>query len=79
MKVSFIKKVYIMHTLICSILKSTPTCNVNGYAQSLGYENVVGIKEDVVINIATRLGVTPAQGVLRWGVQRGYSVIPNQK
>ena len=53
-----------------------------GHGQSyagLGYENVVAIKEDVVINIATRLGVTPAQVVLRWGVQRGYSVIPKSE
>ena len=50
-----------------------------GHGQSysmLGYENVVAIKEEVVIEIATRLGVTPAQVVLRWGVQRGYAVIP---
>ena len=46
-----------------------------GHGQSyamLGY----AIKEEVVIEIATRLGVTPAQVVLRWGVQRGYAVIP---
>ena len=41
-----------------------------GHGQSysmLGYENVVAIKEEVVIEIATWLGVTPAQVVLRWG------------
>ena len=37
---------------------------------------MVAIKEEVVIEIATRLGVTPAQVVLRWGVERGYAVIP---
>ena len=45
-----------------------------GHGQSyamLGYENVVAIKE-----IASRLGVNPAQVVLRLGVQRGYAVIP---
>ena len=45
----------------------------------LGYENMVGIKEDVVIITATRLGVTPAQVALRWGIQRGYSVIPKSE
>lgn len=53
-----------------------------GHGQSyagLGYGNVVAIKEDVVISIATRLGVTPAQVVLRWGVQRGCSVIPKSE
>ena len=37
---------------------------------------MVAIKEEVVIEIATQLGFTPAQVVLRWGVQRGYAVIP---
>jgi len=50
-----------------------------GHGQSyamLGYENVVAIKEDVVIQIAKRLQVTPAQVILRWGIQRGCAVIP---
>jgi len=50
-----------------------------GHGQSyamLGYGNVVAIEEEVVIEIAKRLEVTPAQVVLRWGIQRGYAVIP---
>ena len=34
------------------------------------------LRESVVINAAQRLGVTPAQVVLRWGIQRGLSIIP---
>jgi D-xylose reductase len=34
------------------------------------------LKEQVVIDIAKRLGKTEAQVVLRWGVQRGTAVIP---
>ena len=32
--------------------------------------------DSLVINAAKRSGVTPAQVVLRWGIQRGLSVIP---
>lgn len=34
------------------------------------------LTKDVVIKAAERLGKTPAQVVLRWGVQRGCSIIP---
>eukprot|EP00092_Neocalanus_flemingeri_P107510 GFUD01137986.1.p1 GENE.GFUD01137986.1~~GFUD01137986.1.p1 ORF type:complete len:325 (-),score=73.88 GFUD01137986.1:187-1161(-) len=53
-----------------------------GHGQSyaaLGYANSVAIKEETILEIAERLGVTPAQVVLRWGIQRGYSVIPKSE
>jgi len=34
------------------------------------------IQHEVVGTIAKRCGKTPAQVVLRWGVQRGYSIVP---
>lgn len=34
------------------------------------------LEQPAVINAATRLGKTPAQIVLRWGVQRGTAIIP---
>ena len=53
-----------------------------GHGQSyamLGYQDNVAIKEPVVVEIARNHGVTPAQVVLRWGVQRGCSVIPKSE
>jgi len=53
-----------------------------GHGQSyamLGYQDKAAIKEQVVLDIAKRLGVTPAQVVLRWGIERGYSVIPKSE
>ena len=53
-----------------------------GHGQSyamLGYQDKVAIKEPVVVEIARNHGVTPAQVVLRWGVQRGCSVIPKSE
>jgi D-xylose reductase len=34
------------------------------------------LEQSVVVDAAKRLGKTPAQVVLRWGVQRGTAVIP---
>jgi len=53
-----------------------------GHGQSyamMGYDNVVAIKEDIVVEIAERMKVTPAQVVLRWGLQRGCAVIPKSE
>ena len=53
----------------------SPLGNGRSYA-ALGHSDVVAIEEDIVVEIAQRLNVTPAQVVLRWGVQRGCAVIP---
>ena len=45
-------------------------------ALSMASENDSVLTQPVVLNIARRLQRTPAQVVLRWGVQRGTSVIP---
>lgn len=53
-----------------------------GHGQSyapLGYGNNVAIKEPIIVDIAKKHGVTPAQVVLRWGLQRGCSVIPKSE
>jgi len=39
-------------------------------------ENESVLKQDVVISAAKRLNRSPAQIVLRWGVQRNTAVIP---
>jgi len=39
-------------------------------------ESQTGLTQQVVINAAKRLNKTPAQIVLRWGVQRGCAIIP---
>lgn len=46
---------------------------------ALGYDKVAAIREPTVVDIAKTLGVTPAQVVLRWGLQRGCSVIPKSE
>ena len=53
-----------------------------GHGQSyamMGYDNVVAIMEDIVVEIAERMKVTPAQVDLRWGLQRGCAVIPKSE
>ena len=45
----------------------------------MGYQEVNALKDDAVTKIAAKLGVSPAQVVLRWGIQRGYSVIPKSE
>ena len=56
----------------------SPLGNGRSYA-ALGRSEVVAIEEDVVVEIAKQLNVTPAQVVLRWGVQRGCAVIPKSE
>merc|ERR1712032_554994 len=56
----------------------SPLGNGQSY-HMVGYQDVSALKEPAVTNIASKLGVTPAQVVLRWGVQRGYSVIPKSE
>lgn len=34
------------------------------------------LKQPVVISVAEKLGKTPAQVCLRWGIQMGHSVLP---
>jgi len=53
-----------------------------GHGQSyaaLGYGDNVAIKEKLVLDMAREHGVTAAQVVLRWGVQRGCAVIPKSE
>jgi D-xylose reductase len=45
-------------------------------ALSMATENDSVLSQPVVVEIARRLQRSPAQVVLRWGVQRGTSVIP---
>ncbi|GLS06064.1 2,5-diketo-D-gluconate reductase B [Chitiniphilus shinanonensis] len=42
---------------------------------SLAYGKVLG--DPVIVAIAQRLGATPAQVALAWGLQQGYAVIPS--
>jgi len=50
-----------------------------GNGRSYWQEDVSTLNETVVKDIAEKHGVTPAQVVLRWGVQRGCSVIPKSE
>lgn len=45
-----------------------------GTAWIQAYENV--LKHPVVVSVAEKLGKSPAQVALRWGLQKGHSVLP---
>ena len=45
----------------------------------LGHGDKALLQEPVVADIARRLGRTPAQVILRWHVQMGFSVIPGSR
>ena len=45
----------------------------------LGHGDKALLREPVLADIAARLGRTPAQVVLRWHVQMGFSVIPGSR
>eukprot|EP00898_Chlorokybus_atmophyticus_P003243 jgi/Chlat1/391/Chrsp10S01527 len=50
-----------------------------GSYYELGYKGDSVLDDPVITNIAQRLNKTPAQVVLRWGVQRGTAVIPKSQ
>eukprot|EP00088_Acartia_fossae_P054792 TRINITY_DN6324_c0_g1_i1.p1 TRINITY_DN6324_c0_g1~~TRINITY_DN6324_c0_g1_i1.p1 ORF type:complete len:320 (+),score=53.58 TRINITY_DN6324_c0_g1_i1:37-996(+) len=47
-----------------------------GHGVSYWREDFSCLKEEPVIEVAKAKNVSPAQVLLRWGIQRGYSVIP---
>ena len=49
------------------------------YAMMPGMAEHSALRERVVVELAARHSVTPAQVVLRWGLQRGCAVIPKSE
>jgi len=56
----------------------SPLGQGQSYAK-LGHGDISAVADPVVQNIAQKHRVTAAQVVLRWGLQRGYSVIPKSE
>ncbi len=54
----------------------SPLGALSYFSLGMAEENESVIAEPVVVEIATRLGRTPAQVVLRWGVQRNTAIVP---
>jgi diketogulonate reductase-like aldo/keto reductase len=50
-----------------------------GNGVSYWREDFSCMKEDTIMSISAAKKVTPAQVILRWGLQRGYSVIPKSE
>merc|ERR1711892_58466 len=77
---------YLQNTSLISYAQSlgmvvtafSPLSQGQSYAK-MGHGDISALKDDVIYNIAKGHGVTQAQVILRWGVQRGCSVIPKSE